>query len=149
MMKALLEVVDKAGGSMSEASRNAVLGLIDDDSSDRTGMTATLLVEQGVSDRYTDAMAMTNAKLLGALVKNLPAATAIPLIKYVLFLSQNREIILTATCRSRVLTTNFSHASILGLNALLVEAPKMLLENFTTETPSVICQGVSNSDVCD
>jgi len=48
MMKALLEVVDKAGGSMSEASRNAVLGLIDDDSSDRTGMKATLLVEQKV-----------------------------------------------------------------------------------------------------
>ncbi|EEA25943.1 hypothetical protein EYB25_003176 [Talaromyces marneffei] len=111
MMKALLEVVDKAGGSMSEASRNAVLGLIDDDSSDRT-----------------DAMATTNAKLLGALVKNLPVGTAVPLIK------------------SRVLTTNFSHASILGLNALLVEAPKMLLENFATETPSVICQGVANSD---
>ena len=92
-------------------------------------------------------MAMTNAKLLGALVKNLPAATAMPLIKYVHFLSQNREIILTVTCRSRVLTTNFSHASI--LNALLVEAPNMLLENFATETPSLICQGVSNSDVCD
>lgn len=42
MMKALLEVVDKAGGSMSEASRNAVLGLIDDDSSDRTGMKASI-----------------------------------------------------------------------------------------------------------
>jgi hypothetical protein len=39
MMKALHEVVYKAGGSMSEASRNAVLGLIDDDSSDRTGNT--------------------------------------------------------------------------------------------------------------
>lgn len=37
MMKALHEVVDKAGASMSEVSRNAVLGLIDDDSSDRTG----------------------------------------------------------------------------------------------------------------
>lgn len=37
MMKALHEVVGKAGGSMSEASRNAVIGLIDDDSSDRTG----------------------------------------------------------------------------------------------------------------
>jgi hypothetical protein len=64
MMKALHEVVSKAGGSMSETSRNAVLGLIDDDSSDRT-----------------DAMAITNARLLGALVKNLSASTAIPLIK--------------------------------------------------------------------
>lgn len=62
------------------------------------------------------------------------------------FKSRNRTV-LTSICRSRVLTTNFSHASILGLNALLVEAPKILLENFTTETPSVICQGVSNSDV--
>lgn len=30
----------------------------------------------------TDAMAITNARLLGALVKNLPATTALPLIKY-------------------------------------------------------------------
>lgn len=50
MMKALLEVVDKAGGSMSEASRNAVLALIDDDSSDRTGMIVTHLVELEVSN---------------------------------------------------------------------------------------------------
>ncbi|QKX59042.1 uncharacterized protein TRUGW13939_06172 [Talaromyces rugulosus] len=111
MMKALHEVVSKAGGSMSETSRNAVLGLIDDDSSDRT-----------------DAMAITNARLLGALVKNLSASTAIPLIK------------------SRVLTTNFTHSSVLGLNALLVQSPALLLENFAAETPSVICQGISNSD---
>ncbi|KAH8695955.1 putative translational activator [Talaromyces proteolyticus] len=111
MMKALHEVVSKAGGSMSETSRNAVLGLIDDDSSDRT-----------------DAMAITNAQLLGALVKNLTAAAAIPLI------------------RTRVLTTNYTHASILGLNALLVEAPELLLENFATEIPSVICQGLSHTD---
>lgn len=37
MMKALQEVVGKAGSSMSEASRTAILGLIDDDSSDQTG----------------------------------------------------------------------------------------------------------------
>jgi hypothetical protein len=37
MMKALHEVVGKAGANMSEVSRNAVLGLIDDDNSDRTG----------------------------------------------------------------------------------------------------------------
>lgn len=37
MMKALHEVVGKAGANMNEASRNAVLGLIDDDSSAQTG----------------------------------------------------------------------------------------------------------------
>jgi hypothetical protein len=37
MMKALQEVVGKAGANMSEASRQAILGLIDDDTSDQTG----------------------------------------------------------------------------------------------------------------
>lgn len=37
MMKALQEVVGKAGGSMSEASKNSILGLIDDDTSDQDG----------------------------------------------------------------------------------------------------------------
>lgn len=37
MMKALQEVVGKAGGSMSEASKNSILALIDDDASDKTG----------------------------------------------------------------------------------------------------------------
>lgn len=37
MMKALQEVVGKAGANMSEASRQAILGLIDDDASDQTG----------------------------------------------------------------------------------------------------------------
>lgn len=64
MMKALQEVVGKAGGNMSEASRTAIFGLIDDDASDQT-----------------DAVAITNARLLGVLVKVLPAASAVPLIK--------------------------------------------------------------------
>lgn len=37
MMKALQEAVSKAGANMSEASRNAILGLIDHDSSDQSG----------------------------------------------------------------------------------------------------------------
>ncbi|KAL2811203.1 armadillo-type protein [Aspergillus granulosus] len=111
MMKALQEVVGKAGGSMSEASKNSILALIDDDASDQT-----------------DAVAITNAKLLGALVKVLPAATAGPLIK------------------SRVLTSNSSHSSILGLNALLVESPGSLTEHFATETQNQICQGVTHKD---
>ncbi|KAL4986897.1 armadillo-type protein [Aspergillus falconensis] len=111
MMKALQEVVGKAGANMSEASKNSLLALIDDDASDQT-----------------DAVAITNAKLLGALVKVLPPATAGPLIK------------------SRVLTPNVSHASILGLNALLVESPSSLTEHFATETQTLICQGVTHKD---
>lgn len=37
MMKALQEVVSKAGANMGEASKNAILGLIDDDASNKTG----------------------------------------------------------------------------------------------------------------
>lgn len=37
MMKALQEVVGKAGGNMSEPSKNSILGLIDDDTSDQNG----------------------------------------------------------------------------------------------------------------
>ncbi|PWY70413.1 60S ribosomal protein L19 [Aspergillus heteromorphus CBS 117.55] len=111
MMKALQEVVGKAGANMSEASKNAILTLIDDDASDQT-----------------DAVAITNAKLLGALVKVLPAATAGPLIK------------------NRVLSANLSHASILGLNALLVESPSSLTESFSAETLAVITQGLTNKD---
>ncbi|KAF9886136.1 hypothetical protein FE257_011961 [Aspergillus nanangensis] len=111
MMKALQEVVGKAGANMSDASKNAILALIDDDASDQT-----------------DAVAITNARLLGALVKVLPQATAAPLIK------------------NRVLTTNFKHASILGLNALLVESPASLTTDFSAETHSVICQGITHKD---
>ncbi|KAJ6123299.1 eIF-2-alpha kinase activator GCN1 [Penicillium capsulatum] len=111
MMKALQEVVGKAGSNMSEASRSAILGLIDDDASDQT-----------------DTVAITNARLLGVLVKVLPAASAVPLIK------------------SRILTGHFSHASVLGLNALLAESPTTLMEHFATETPTAICQGIAHKD---
>ncbi|PYH95398.1 60S ribosomal protein L19 [Aspergillus ellipticus CBS 707.79] len=111
MMKALQEVVGKAGANMSEASKNALLTLIDDDASDQT-----------------DAVAITNAKLLGALVKVLPAATAGPLIK------------------NRVLAANMSHASILGLNALLVESPSSVTETYSDETLAVITQGLTHKD---
>ncbi|KAF7131418.1 hypothetical protein CNMCM5793_004589 [Aspergillus hiratsukae] len=111
MMKALQEVVGKAGANMSEASKNAILALIDDDASDQN-----------------DGVAITNAKLLGALVKVLPPSTASPLIK------------------NRVLTSHMTHASILGLNALLIDSPSSLTENYAAETQSIICQGVSNKD---
>ncbi|KAJ5770721.1 uncharacterized protein N7511_002772 [Penicillium nucicola] len=111
MMKALQEVVGKAGANMSEASRQAILALIDDDASDQT-----------------DSVAITNAHLLGALVKVLPVESAVPLIK------------------NRILNGTFSHASVLGLNALLAECPDVLTENFSVELPTVICQGMANKD---
>ncbi|PGH15151.1 hypothetical protein AJ80_05663 [Polytolypa hystricis UAMH7299] len=112
MLRALHEVVSKAGANMNDASRQAILGLIDNDSAERD-----------------DAMDITTARLLGALIKNLSAATAVPLIK------------------NRVLTSNFTHASILGLNAVLLEAPAILVENFAAETPSIICQGIASREV--
>ncbi|EGC41862.1 60S ribosomal protein [Histoplasma capsulatum var. duboisii H88] len=111
MLQALHEVVSKAGKNMSDASRNAILALIDDESNERD-----------------DAMNTTNAGLLGALVKTIPATAAVPLIK------------------SRALTPHLSHSSILNLNALLVESAAFLVEKFHSETPSVISNGISNKD---
>ena len=107
MLKALYEVASKAGATMSEASKNSVLGLIDSDPAD--------------SDA---SMAITNARLLGALIKNLPLANATSLLK------------------PRVLTTHFSNASVLSLNAVLLESPDILTNLFSQETPTVICQGM-------
>lgn len=42
MMKALQEVVGKVGANMSDASKNAILALIDDDASDQTGKATEL-----------------------------------------------------------------------------------------------------------
>ncbi|KAF2763941.1 ARM repeat-containing protein [Teratosphaeria nubilosa] len=64
MLKALFEVVSKAGSSMSEVSRNLILGLIDSESSEGD-----------------ETMNITFAKLLGALIKVLPQETATGLMK--------------------------------------------------------------------
>jgi hypothetical protein len=66
MLKALYEVVSKAGSKMSDVSTNSILGLIDSD-----------------QDDHDDSMTITYAKLLGALIKVLPADSATGLIKYV------------------------------------------------------------------
>lgn len=82
MMKALQEVVGKAGANMSDASRQAILGLIDDDASDQTGrITVNDSCASRLTDILADSVAITNARLLGALVKVLPAASSVPLIK--------------------------------------------------------------------
>lgn len=64
MLKALYEVISKAGANMSEVSRTAVLSLIDTDPEDNDV-----------------SMAIVNAKLLGALIKVVPAESATTLVK--------------------------------------------------------------------
>lgn len=87
MMKALQEVVGKAGANMSEASRMAILALIDDDASDQNGeFISNLYSIRLPNPPLIDAVAITNARLLGVLVKVLPSATAVPLIRYVVLL---------------------------------------------------------------
>lgn len=98
---------------MSEASRGAVLSLIDTDPEDNDV-----------------SMAITNAKLLGALIKNVPAEDATGLIK------------------NRVLTTHFTQSSVLALNAVLLESSSSLTEGaFADDLPEVICQGMGSKNV--
>lgn len=113
MQKALYEVISKVGATMSEASRSAIVALIDDDAS--AGTTA--------SDEGT---AITNARLLGALVKNLAPDAATPLL------------------RSRVLTQAASRASVLALNAILLDSPSALTGNFAADTVSAIAAATSS-----
>ncbi|KAF2173884.1 hypothetical protein M409DRAFT_16153 [Zasmidium cellare ATCC 36951] len=110
MLKALYEVVSKAGANMNDVSRSSILGLIDS--------------ESGESD---DSLNITFAKLLGALIKVLPADAATQLIK------------------GRVLTKDFSHSSVLALNAVLVEAPETLTDHLDEITRSLIVQGIGSS----
>ncbi|RAL64414.1 hypothetical protein DID88_001890 [Monilinia fructigena] len=112
MLKALYEVISKAGANMGEASRSAVLGLIDTDAEDNDV-----------------SMAITNAKLLAALIKNISPENASGLIK------------------NRVITTHFTQSTVLALNAVLVEAPSSLTGTaFADDLPEVICQGMASKN---
>jgi hypothetical protein len=147
MMKALQEVVGKAGANMSEASRQAILALIDDDASDQTGRFLPTTLISTVANITPDTVAITNAHLLGALVKVLPVESAVPLIKYASSFPRSDCSTHANLIRNRILNGTFSHASVLGLNALLAECPDTLTENFSVELPTVICQGIANKDV--
>ncbi|KAJ6443430.1 translational activator [Purpureocillium lavendulum] len=110
MLKALYEVISRAGANMGESSRTAVLSLIDMD-----------------TDERDDAMTVTNAKLLGALIKNVPEEAAMSLLKH------------------RVITPQFSNSSVLALNSVLVESPDALLQSAAAdELPDLLCQGMAN-----
>lgn len=111
MQKALYEVVSKVGANMGEGSRNAIVGLIDDDASSAN-----------------EATSVTNAQLLGALIKNLSLEASGSIIK------------------SRVLTSQMSKNSALAINAILKESPETLTKTFGSETVSTICRGVGSSD---
>ncbi|KAK5659076.1 hypothetical protein OQA88_1165 [Cercophora sp. LCS_1] len=110
MLKALYEVISKAGANMGETSRTAVLGLIDMETDDRdTNMT------------------ITNAKLFGALVKNVP------------------EDVATGMLKNRVMTKDFSPSSVLALNAVLQESPDTLLNSpLVDDLPELLCLGMAN-----
>ncbi|RGP78764.1 translational activator gcn1 [Fusarium longipes] len=113
MLKALYEVISKAGANMGEASRASVLSLIDMD-----------------TDERDEAMTITNAKLLGALIKNVPEEAALGLLK------------------NRVATTHFTHSSVLALNSVLAESPHALLQSsLADDLPDLLCQGVTNKNV--
>ncbi|KAL8974279.1 MAG: hypothetical protein Q9197_001482 [Variospora fuerteventurae] len=113
MLRALYEVISKSGSNMSETSRTAVLGLIDSDGA-------------GIEE----SMAVTNARLVGALIKSLPTnANAISLI------------------RQRVLTQQLSTASILNLNSVLLESPATLTQSYAQETSTLISQGIRSKNV--
>lgn len=113
MLKALYEVISKAGSNMNDTSRTAVLGLIDTDPDDNDVN-----------------MAITNARLLGALIKNVPLEISWNIIK------------------NKIMTLDFSPSSVLALNSVLFESPESLIASaFGEELPSVICQGISSKSV--
>ncbi|KAF5681796.1 translation activator GCN1 [Fusarium circinatum] len=113
MLKALYEVISKAGANMGEASRASVLSLIDMD-----------------TDERDETMTITNAKLLGALIKNVPEEAAHGLLK------------------NRVATSHFTHSSVLALNSVLAESPDALLQSsLADDLPELLCQGVTNKNV--
>ncbi|KAK5374777.1 translational activator of GCN4 [Exophiala xenobiotica] len=112
MLKALQEVVSKVGSNMSDTSRESILGLMD-----------TQLEGQD------DNMMVTNARLLGAMIKVLPAEKAASLIK------------------SRVLVQPSTSSSILALNAVLLESAATLLSSYAEETRAVLVAGLTGKNI--
>ena len=108
-LKALQDVVSKVGASMSENSRDAILTIIDS-ASDADDM-------------------ITNARLLGAMIKVLPAATATALIK------------------SRILSFPITESSMLAINAVLLETPESLTSRYTKELEDILTKAISHKNI--
>lgn len=102
MLKGLQEVVSKVGANMSDTSRESILGLMDQ------------------TDAQDDSTMETYARLLGGMIKVLPAEKASALIK------------------ARVLVHPATSASILALNACLLETASSLLDSYSEETRTTI-----------
>lgn len=84
MLKALQEVVTKAGGSMNEASRTSILSLLEADINEAEGtscLNTSLRKTALLNDTRSDDILITKARLFGALVKYLPPANAKTLLK--------------------------------------------------------------------
>ncbi|TGZ81351.1 ARM repeat-containing protein [Ascodesmis nigricans] len=110
MLKALYEVVSKAGKNMGDASKSGLLALIEED-----------------LDENDDKNAIAGARLLGVLVRHLSKEDAARSIK------------------SRALNHSYNKASVLGLNAVLLETPEALAESpFLEETPQIIAAGIAH-----
>lgn len=107
MLKALQEVVTRVGANMSESSRDAIVSLMDS------------------HDVEAENMMVVMAKLLGAMVKVLPSATAESLI------------------RTRVLANPATPASILAINAVLTESPKALTAKHLDNTRAVLAASLA------
>ncbi|KAL6242628.1 translational activator of GCN4 [Rhinocladiella similis] len=108
MLKALQEVVSKVGSNMSDGSRESILGLMDTQ-----------------VEGQDDTMMVTNARLLGAMIKVLPAEKAGSLIK------------------SRILVQPSTNASILALNAVIFESPTTILSTYAEDSRTVLVSGLS------
>ena len=109
MLKALQEVVSKVGANMSDASQESILSLMDTQ-----------------ADAQDDGMTITNARLLGAMIKVLPSPKAANLIK------------------SRVLVQPSTNASILALNAVLLESASAILPEYIDNVKVVLEHALSH-----
>lgn len=159
MMKALQEVVGKAGSNMSEASKNSILALIDQDNSDQRGM---LMRSRSNSLSPFANFVFFSCRCCGHHERQVAwcscegsptcdswSADQVSRSLREVMVDVGRCDVANILCflRNRVLTAQATHGSVLGLNALLVDSPSSLLENFGDETHATICQNVKNQDV--
>lgn len=113
MLKALYEVVGKAGQNMGEASKASILSLVEND-----------------LDEDDDLTSVTGARLLGVLVRYLNKDEAAKVLK------------------SRALNPAYTKASVLGLNAVMLESPTVLQEStFADDTATIIANGIGHKSV--
>ena len=102
MLKALYEVVSKAGSNMGETSRDAILGLIDSEAGNSDGKKYWKHFMEVWANYVIDKMIITYARLLGALVKSLPPTfNTASLIKYDTFSSSGHLIANLSSKNSR------------------------------------------------